>query len=420
VPILRFYREDLSMLHTNSLVRRANVQLRTARPREQDGWRYTVREQRVTMDPRPSPERVLTYVFFRSFGCRYDRAGECTMCNYAVAERVDAASMVADVREALRTRGHYDALGISPFGNMFDVTEVPAQAREAIFAMAAETDASIFSCESRPETLSDEVIEHAVSTLNGKRLFINLGLEAANTWVQAHCVGKSLSNEGYRAATSSMRRHGAFPVTNVLLGAPFLTDEEAIESAVGTIRWALANGSHICVLFPCNVKGWTLQEWLWERQMYRVPSLWSLVEALRRLGPEATSAVALSWYATEPTDERRRAQVSDPLREAPTTCPLCRDRVLAGLDRFNAGGGYQVIEELCQIDCACREAWLRRLHDQASALPLSDRVLLAYDRIGSELFGDWWKRNQGKVRAELELGYDGSVSPESVSRGLGN
>jgi radical SAM enzyme (TIGR01210 family) len=218
-----------------------------------------------------------------------------------------------------------------------------------------------------------------------------------------------------------MRQHGAFPVTNVLLGAPFLTENEAIESAVGTIRWALANGSHICVLFPCNVKGWTLQEWLWERQMYRVPSLWSLVEALRRLGPGATRAVALSWYATEPTDERRRTQVSDPLREAPSTCPRCRDRVIAGLDQFNAGGGYQIVEELGRIDCDCRTEWAERLHTQAASVPpLIERVLGAYERIGLEVLGDeWWLRHRDKVHAEVESGYDGSVSPALVPQGPG-
>jgi archaeosine synthase beta-subunit len=401
------------LFHANSLVRKSNIRVRSARPREQDAWRYAVREQRVTMDPRPSRERVLTFVYFRSFGCRFDRAGECTMCNYAAAERVDAESIVASVREALAQRDHYDALGISPFGNMFDDTEVPAQARDEIFAMAAGTDAAIMSCESRPETLSDELIGRTVRVLGGKRLFINLGLEAAHPWVQAHCVGKSLSNDSFCSATAALRRHGAFPVSNVLLGAPFLTEEEAVQSAVGTIRWALSHGSHLCVLFPSNVKGWTLQEWLWERDMFRVPSLWSLVEALRRLGPDLARSVALSWYSATPTDPHRLGQVSDPLREAPTTCPACRADVISGLDRFNAGAGMGVLDELCRLGCPCRDEWASRLASEtATAAPLIDRVVAAYDRIGSELVGeDWWRRNRERVRAELSAGYSGAVSP---------
>ncbi|MEV4315547.1 hypothetical protein [Actinocrispum sp. NPDC049592] len=401
------------MFQANSLVRKANISIRARRPREQDGWRYAVRRQQVTMDPRPSAERTLTFVYFRSFGCRFDRAGECTMCNYAAAERVDTESVVSSVREALAKQDHYDALGISPFGNMFDVSEVPAEARDAIFDMAAGTDAGIFSCESRPETLSGALIEETVGRLKGKRLFINLGLESANPWVQAHCVGKSLSAESYRAATAALREHGAFPVSNILLGAPFLTEEEAIESTVGTIRWALANGSHLCVLFPSNVKGWTLQEWLWERDIYRVPSLWSLVETLRRLGPDATRSVALSWYSASPTDPHRLNQVSDPLRAAPTTCPRCRETVIKNLDAFNAGAGFGVITGLSEVDCLCRAEWQRRVAAQtAEAGSLDARVLRAYDRIGTELLGgQWWDGNRDKVRSELEVSYDGSVVP---------
>lgn len=400
------------MTQANALLRKANNAVRAHRPREQDEWRYTVRRQRVTMDPRPSRENDLTYVFFRSFGCRFDRAGECTMCNYAAAERVDATSMVDSVREALALRDDYDALGVSPLGNMFDPAEVPVEAREAIIDMVARVPGTIYSCESRPETLTDELIAQTVHRLRGKRFFINLGLESAHPWVQAHCVGKSLSADHYRKATASLRRHGAFPVSNVLLGAPFLTEDEAIESAVGTVRWALANGSHICVLFPSNVKGWTLQEWLWERDLYRTPSLWSLVEALRRMGPETARSVVLSWYSTTPTDPRRLAQVSDPLREAPVTCPLCQDKVIAALDMFNAGGEYDIILELSRLDCACREEWQDRIARQtASSAPLGERVLGVYDRIAAELVGDaWWGVHRERVAREIALDYDGGVS----------
>jgi len=286
-------------------------------------------------------------------------------------------------------------------------------ARNAIIEMAAGTNAEIFSCESRPETLTEELIAQTVAGLAGKRFFINLGLESAHPWVQAHCVGKSLSAAAYCEATAALRRHGAFPVSNVLLGAPFLSEEEAIESAVGTVRWALANGSHICVLFPSNVKGWTLQEWMWERGMFRTPSLWSLIEGLRRMGPEITRSVVLSWYSTTPTDPRRLEQVSDPLREAPVTCPLCQDRVVAALDAFNAGGGFGIIEELSRFDCACRREWADLLAREArNPAPLVDRLFVAYDRIATELLGGgWWRSNQGKLRDEMRYGYDGLSTP---------
>lgn len=401
------------MHHASDLLRRANHLVRAGRVPEQSSWRYTIRRQRVCMDPRPSPAMMLAYVFFRSVGCRFDRAGECTMCNYGQAERGAPEEMIESVRQALAECGDCEALGVSPLGNMFDPTEVPLAVRDAIFAMAQAAPGSIVSSESRPETLSEEGLAHATEQLRGKRFFVNLGLESAHPWVQANCVGKSLSIGDYQSAVALLRRYGSFPVSNILLGAPFLTQLEAIDAAAGTVRWAMRHGSHICVLFPSNVKGWTLQEWLWERGMYRPPSLWAVVEVLRRLDPEETRSVVLSWYSTSLTDPRRQGQVSDPLRETPGTCASCHDRVVRALDRFNIDGSHNPGLELSRVRCGCRDEWLSHLErEAATSPPLWERVCAAYERIGTELVGSsWWQARRAEVLARLADGYDGGVSP---------
>lgn len=398
------------MVTANVLIRHSNVLIRSGRPRESPNWRYTIRRQMVAMDPRPSQARLLTYIFFRTAGCRYDRAGECSMCNYGAAERQTTGQIVAAVRDALAEHSDYDALGITPIGNMFDPAEVPVPARTAVFAMAAGQPGSIFSCESRPETLTSAAIGDAIARLRGRRLYVNLGLEAAHPWVQANCVGKSLDAGAYELAAGMLRGAGAFPVTNVLLGVPFLTEAEAIESAAGTVRWAMARGSHICVLFPANVKGWTLVEWLRDRGMFTVPSLWSLVEVLARLGPELARSAVLSWYAMTPAEPRRLRRVSDPLRIAPTTCPACAAAVTAGLDQFNRDGDFGIVTALSATSCGCRAEWLDGLR-RADQRPLAARVAEAYQQIGTELLGPArWEASRARALGQLDLAYDGLVA----------
>src|SRR5207247_1333474 len=109
---------------------------------------------------------------------------------------------------------------------------------------------------------------------------VNLGLESADPWIQQNCVGKSLDRDTYRDCVGLLERHRALAVANVLLGAPFLTEQEAWTSAADSMRWALEHGTHLCVLFPSNVKRWTLQEWLWERGLDATASLWAAVGAV--------------------------------------------------------------------------------------------------------------------------------------------
>lgn len=398
------------MVAANTLLRQGNAIIRAGRPAESSDWRYTIRRQLVAMDPRPSPARLLTYIFFRTVGCRYDRAGECTMCNYGTAERQSAAQIVAAVEEAVAEHDDYDALGITPIGNMFDPAEVPAAARMAIIDIAAGQPGTIYSCESRPETLSPVTVGDTVDRLMGKRLYVNLGLEAAHPWVQANCVGKSLTAGTFDSAVSLLRGAGAFPVTNVLLGIPFLTESESIASAVGTVRWALAHGSHLCVVFPSNVKGFTLVEWLRDRGMFAAPSLWSLIEVLARLGPGPARSVVLSWYAMAPSDPRRGNRRSDPLRTAPTTCPSCASLVTSGLDLFNRDGDFTIVTELGKTACACRDEWLDA-RNRGDSRPAAERVAQAYDRIGHELLGAArWGGSRERALSQLGLGYDGCVS----------
>jgi radical SAM enzyme (TIGR01210 family) len=397
------------MSTVNPVVRQANVIVRRTRPLERPDWEFAVRRVPVAMFVRPRRTVELTFIYFRSFGCRFDRAGECSMCNYAAAERVTSDRITGFVAKALGESDSYDALGISPFGNMFDPVEVPEEARRRIFEMAAATDCTSFSCESRPETFDGDQIDEAVAIFGGRPVFVNIGLESAHPWIQANCVGKSLDLSSYQSSVSTLTEHGARPITNLLLGAPFLTEREAIQNSASSIRWALGQGSYLCVLFPSNVKGFTLQEWLWQRGAFQVPSLWSLIAAIREVGPVLAERVRLSWFSASVSDAQS-AQISDPVRAVPTTCPECHDDVVSQLSTFNAIGDFAIIDQLAGSSCRCRSAWERMISE--SAADLRDRVADRYGMIAREMFPDWWERHGQAALDALDAGYaEGGFHP---------
>jgi radical SAM enzyme (TIGR01210 family) len=381
----------------NILLLKTNAAIRKSRPLLKSEWKYTIREEIVKSPTNHGCMLNLTLIFFRSYGCRFSREGECIMCNYEIAEHMNSESILNIVQEALNEKQHYEALFISPLGSMFDYREVAPEARCHIFELAAATDCISFGTETRPEFLTEEVIIEFAEAFQEKTKQINIGLESSDPWILCNCIGKFLNPADFQASVRLLRQHKVLPIANILLGAPFLTEQESVDSTIRSVRWALNNGAYMCVLFPSNVKRWTLQHWLWERELYQSPSLWSLIEVIYALGPECSRKVALSYYYRG---------LSNVITEVPHTCQNCQNNVVEILRLYDAKGDFDLIESLRQSKCACRDKWKERISSSPS-LSLYDRVVELYRRIAYDLLDpNWWIEKEDVILDQLTEDYD--------------
>lgn len=396
----------------NTLLLKANMVIRRNRPLEEAEWEYDIREQAVRFAEDPLCPVNMTFICFRSSGCRFDRRGECTMCNYNIhsfAEPVSSERMVDSIKEAINKKLHYEYLFMNPLGSMFDPYEVPLNACRRIFELAAATDCTSFGCETRPEFLTEEAVAEFASILRGRKRLVCIGLESSDPWILCNCVVKSMSPDDFRTSANLLQQNGVHPVANILLGAPFLTEREALDSTVRSIRWGLENGAYMCVLFPSIVKRWTLQHWLWERDLYHSPSLWSLIEVLYILGPELSQKVGLAWISPE---------LSQLIMEISCTCPHCHNSVVELLREFNARADFRLIESLRQSACDCRAKWKAKVLALPS-ISLYDRVAALYQRIALDLIGpDWWEENKDNILHQLTEDYDSTRLEKSEVRSL--
>jgi radical SAM enzyme (TIGR01210 family) len=239
------------------------------------------------------------------------------------------------------------------------------------------------------------MMEEYARILNNKTAVIEIGLESSDPWILRNCVNKSMSLEDYVRAIGIASSHGVRTNANVLLGHAFLTESEAIDDAVASIAWALDQGTDRCVLFPTHVKPWTLIQWLWENGMYEPPSLWSLVEVLRRLDPEQAKNVFISWYRPQYDEEHiRHGKRSS---RFPTTCPDCRDSVLDLLDEYRRSRDYVVIENLISQNCSCKTEWQALIGSKPDG-SLTERVARSYEIIGPRILTpENWQREHSKL-----------------------
>ena len=310
---------------------------------------------RVWLDEDNTPDGVyqsLT-IILNTGGCRWARAGGCTMCGY-VAESVEGGTVAHDDlmtqvqacldHEQENADEESGLIKIYTSGSFLDEREVPAETRQAI----AETfsDRERLVVESLPDFVDREKI--ADFTEQGLATDVAVGLETATDRVRHDCVNKYFDFADFEDACAEARAADAEAdavdvgiKAYLLMKPPFLSESEAIEDMTSSIRrCAGVEGCHTVSMNPTNVQKYTEVEQLYFEDGYRPPWLWSVAEVL------------------EATVDEDVIVVSDPVGHGSDrgahNCGECDDRVQTAIKDFNLRQDPSVFE---QVSCDCALTW---------------------------------------------------------------
>ncbi len=335
-------------METNPSVNDAMQEIRGRKERDADPDEPI----RVWIDRDRTPDGVgdsLTIVF-NTDGCRWARAGGCTMCGY-VGESSEGAvteeSLLNQLEHALeQERGEdvrCDNVKMYTSGTFFDRREIPPEARHRILDTFSDRRVVV---ESLPDFVEHDVVSDAVDRV--RELDVAVGLETADDHVRRECVNKYFDYEEFLHAADVAEEAGAGVKSYLLLKPPFLTEKEALEDAVYSVRKA-AEVSHTVSVNPCNVQRYTLVDRQHYRGGYRPPWLWTVVEMLERTADEDTIVVS---HPVAPGGDR-----------GAHNCGSCDDDVYDAIQAYNETGDASILEE---PDCSCREQWRALLDRERS------------------------------------------------------
>ncbi|MFP4589840.1 MAG: archaeosine biosynthesis radical SAM protein RaSEA [Halobacteriales archaeon] len=300
----------------------------------------------IDRDRTPDGVRESLTIILNTGGCRWARAGGCTMCGY-VAESVEGGSvahedLLAQLAVALeheRESAHrpLDLVKIYTSGSFLDEREVGAATRRAIAETFADRERIVL--ESLPDFVEADRLEPFLAV--GLDVDVAIGLETATDRIRRDCVNKYFDFAAFEAAVETARDAGAGVKAYLLLKPPFLTEAEAIDDMVASVeRCAELDGCHTVSMNPTNVQRYTMVDELHYRGGYRPPWLWSVVEVLER------------------TADADAIVVSDPVGHGsdrgPHNCGDCDDRVHDAIKAFNL---EQDPALLAGLACSCRDAW---------------------------------------------------------------
>ncbi|PSQ33606.1 TIGR01210 family radical SAM protein [Halobacteriales archaeon QS_9_70_65] len=381
-PTPDVYEEGRGMDAHNEVMR----EVRSRNDRSHDPTEPT----RVWLDEDNTPDGVrdsLT-IILNTGGCRWARAGGCTMCGY-VAESVDGGSvdhekLMTQLEACLdHERENADEpaglVKIYTSGSFLDEREIPPETREAVAETFADRDRLVV--ESLPDFVDREKLREF--TDRGLATDVAVGLETATDRVRHDCVNKYFDFADFEAACAEVRAagEGSEAAAERASGRSERRERRHASRAAGAerpppngraassrVKRARARQSEALPATdesreraPAGVKAYlllkppflaepeavadmvqrhTMVEELYHDGGYRPPWLWSVCEVL------------------EATADADAIVVSDPVGHGsdrgPHNCGDCDDRVQTAIKDFDLRQDPSVFEE---VACDCEATW---------------------------------------------------------------
>jgi len=318
---------------------------------------------RVWIDEDNTPDDVyqsLT-IILNTGGCRWARAGGCTMCGY-VAESVEGGSVThAALMEQIEACLEHERenaeeksglIKIYTSGSFLDEREVAAESRQAIAETFADRERIVV--ESLPDFVEEERVDDFTDV--GLETDVAVGLETATDRVRHDAVNKYFDFADFEAACAAAENAGAGVKAYLLLKPPFLSEPEAVEDMISSIRrCADVDGCHTVSMNPCNVQRYTMVDELFFEGGYRPPWLWSVAHVLEETAD--TGAIVVSDPVGHGSDRGAH------------NCTKCDENVQTAIKDFDLRQDPSVFE---QVACECERTWeLVMAEETAYNMPLA-------------------------------------------------
>lgn len=325
---------------------------------------------------------VMPLIWFATGGCEWARTGGCSMCDFGRGSSgLATRSPEAVANELNRLSDAHPMIHLAAPGSFFDDREVPPEQRTRFFDLVlSKSSIQALGVESRPEFVTTKKLQESQAQIelrrpqHGLELAIGFGLECDNEIAREVCINKGTSKDDIAQALGRLKEvrlvsPGArmSGEVHVLLKAPLLSEQEAIDDAVAAICWAVEAGAEWVILMLCSVKPATLTSFLANdpriptHLRYRPPRLWSAVEVLLRLPDEARKRTLTYGFASSVT-----------MSGIAENCPACTSVVAAALAAHSHTGDRVHLERAANVPCACRRSW--RAECAVQRPPLASRI----------------------------------------------
>lgn len=334
----------------------ANRKFRLSRPLTPEGKRLTLWH---------TSERFI-HCCIESRGCRFSKdCGACIMCDYGEGRNLEPSELLESVDKMLKPyKDKLDLLLLGSYGSIFDEYEIPADCFDVVLDTLVEINPRTAIFETHYSTVTESKLLLVLNKMpRNMNLIIEMGFESSDPFVLKYCLGKVMDLTELSRAIDLIHRHSASVCLNIFLGAPFICEADQLETAWQSVMWAFEHGADSIVIFPANIKPFTLLHELYKNGFYEPVSHWLLIKLLSRIPADLLDRVSFAWYGDRENFYENNAYPLIP----PESCEVCRNILFGFYNAFMAESDttsrFRLITELMSLDavCACNERLEERL-----------------------------------------------------------
>lgn len=256
---------------------------------------------------------------FMSKRCPNDACGSCIMCDYgALQEEKSASVYIEEMNKILSQEKDIKYLLICTNGSILNPNQISTETLYQILKTIAKTDIPHIIIEAHYNDISEQKLATIKQIMPDKRLTLELGLETISQYYQDTLIMKHINIANFNKTISMIQNYKFSVDINILLGLPFLSAKEQFDETLKTVNWTLERGCNP-VIFPINIKPYTLLMHMYKNNFYTPISHWLLILLLDAIEVEQLSKITIAYYGNRTEDYYAMAE--QPI--FPSCCEVC-------------------------------------------------------------------------------------------------
>ncbi len=298
-------------------------------------------------------------IVLKTKGCEYalNNNGGCSVCGFSnnAIPNISEEQIISQLTYALKNHDlqQVEEIDLLTLGSFFNDNEISPALRRNLLEIIAELDfIKRVSFESRAEYVTTEKLLECRKILSNKIVELGIGLESADNYIRNSIINKNLSEEDFYNVMLKLKETGYDMLVYLLIKPPSLTEKQAIEDAINSVKYVFERASKINLkvryaLEPVFICVNTKLEDLYRDLKYKPASLWSILEVIKNVKQYGEIFVGMS-------DEDLS------LDRMSFSCDECYDNIIDEIESFNKTNNLNGIKAL---ECNCKIEYQKQLEE---------------------------------------------------------